>query len=412
MKDEGFNVNRQLRVFAFMKTLVPILIGIYLFFNPFPHTTTIKEICFYGALSMTLLLAINRDTDFSFRTPLSIPLGFYTFWALVSIFFAVNKGNSLHDYRAHLLKYMVFFFLLYNFFSTRKRLEILSKIIMISTTVASTAGLWYFYIKLETPFGRRFNNPFGEIHLNQIGILLVFAINLYLRHLRHSRHLWHGIVMTLLICPNVIATVMMQTRSAVFALFVTILVQFMDRKRTMAALLIGLTGIVALSPGKQRFFRTELNTVRLRQHLVSIQVIKDYPLTGIGFGLRPYGKTLDLKAYIQRLPEQLQDEKYLTIPHSMLMHIGVSVGVVGLFLFLWVIFVFIKICWANGLRSKDKFIRNWGRCILSAFLGFFVIGVFEPIFFHSGEVVLFTIFAMAAIVWRLNNACRITHMQV
>ena len=341
-----------------------------------------------------------------------MPLGFFALWALIGIFFAIDKGNSLHDYRSHLLRYVVFFFLLYNFFSSRKKLVVLSRIIMISTTAASIAGLWYFYIKLENTFATRFHSTFGEIHLNQTGILTVFATTLYLCHFRATHDLWRRLVIIVLVCPNVVATVLTQTRSAVLALFVTIFALFMDRKAVMAALVIALMAVVVVSPAGRRFSLDQINDDRLRQHLVSMEVIKDYPITGIGFGLKNYGDILDLKVYIERLPEQLQGKKYLAIPHSMLFNVAVRVGIVGLFFFLWVVFIVVKVCWASGLRGKDEFTESWGRCVLSAFLGFFVIGQFEPVFFHAGEVVLFTIFSMAAILWRLNNTYGKTRIEV
>jgi hypothetical protein len=76
---------------------------------------------------------------------------------------------------------------------------------------------------------------------------------------------------------------------------------------------------------------------------------------------------------------------------------------VGLALFLYVLFVFGKMCVKSIKKGKDYFIKSWGRCIVSAFVGFFIIGIFEPSFSHLQETVFFTLFSMITIVWRLDE---------
>ena len=51
-----FNIEKfvaDFEVSKFLEQSVPVLIGIFIFFNPFPHTTAIKEIGYY--LSVLIL---------------------------------------------------------------------------------------------------------------------------------------------------------------------------------------------------------------------------------------------------------------------------------------------------------------------------------------------------------------------
>ncbi|HYA15787.1 MAG TPA: hypothetical protein VEF33_15735, partial [Syntrophales bacterium] len=70
---------------------------IFIMRNPFPKTTAIEEITFYGAVLILLFLLIFKKTTFSLRTPLSIPFALFILWSFVSLFFALNKFNSIHD---------------------------------------------------------------------------------------------------------------------------------------------------------------------------------------------------------------------------------------------------------------------------------------------------------------------------
>ena len=111
------------------------LLGIFIFFDPFPHTTSIQEISFYLSVFLFVLGIVLKKIPFSFKSPLSLPFALFTLWAGLGLFFALDLENSLHDFYSHLLKYLMLYFMLINMFSTKKRLMWLSWIIIISATV-------------------------------------------------------------------------------------------------------------------------------------------------------------------------------------------------------------------------------------------------------------------------------------
>jgi O-antigen ligase len=161
---------------------------------------------------------------------------------------------------------------------------------------------------------------------------------------------------------------------------------------------------VAVTPLKNRFTRHNIShKFRIATNFITLEIVKDYPIIGTGFGMQAYGKGIDLDAYNERVPEKYRSKNVLADPHSILFSIAVRVGFIGLVLFLYIIFKFLKMCWESTKHGKDDFVKNWGLCIASAFIAFFVIGSFEPVFSHVPEVVLFTIFSMITILWRLNT---------
>ncbi len=85
------------KIFKGLNLGIPALMGLFIFLNPFPHTTAIKEICFYSSVVMILILACFRKLDFSFRSPLTIPFLLFALWAFIGLFFALDvvviKGN-------------------------------------------------------------------------------------------------------------------------------------------------------------------------------------------------------------------------------------------------------------------------------------------------------------------------------
>ena len=391
--------------FHFLNQSVPVLMGIFIFFNPFPHTTSIKETCFYLSVFIVLVLLLLKKIDVSYKTPLLLPFGLFVFWAFIGLFFALDKENSIHDFRSHLLRYIVLYYMLTNYFVSKKGIVTLSWVIVISTTLASVGGLWFHYVTMEHNLSTRFGSgpDFSEIPVNQIGILTIFAIILCLNHYRTSNSFWQKTGVLLLACPLVVTTFLTQARSSIVAMYLSILVSLVRNKKMLAGFLLVFPIVVSVTPAGKRFLFDITENIRLRQHLLTLEVVKDYPLTGIGFGMKRYDFIVDLNAYKKKLPEKYQRQEHMGIPHGMLMNIAVRVGIVGLVLFLWIIFVVFKMCWASMTHGKDEFVKNWGLCITASFVEFLVIGLFEPVFFHMGEVVLYTICAMATIVWRIKR---------
>jgi len=394
------------KLFESLNQSIPVLLGVFIFFNPFPHTTSIKEICFFLSVFIVLVLLLFKKTKFSLKTPLFLPFGLFVGWAFLGLFFALNKENSIHDFFSHLLKYIVLYYILINFFNSRKRLVALSWTIIISASIFSIGGLFYYYFILGNSLATRYAlGLFTAIPTNLIGIITVFAIILSLHHLYSEIHLYRRAILIICLFPLFAATFLTQTRSSLLALFLAVIISLFKNKRILVALLCAMLIVIAVTPIKNRIRSSNVNIItalRMEINHLTFEIVKDYPIIGTGFGMQTY-KRIDLSGYNERVPAKYRYKKIHNDPHNMLFSILVRVGFVGLALFLYIIFTFLRMCWKSTKYGKDDFIKNWGLCVTSAFIAFFVIGIFEPVFSHVHEVVLFTIFAMITILWRVNK---------
>ena len=138
----------------------------------------------------------------------------------------------------------------------------------------------------------------------------------------------------------------------------------------------------------------------------TLEIVKDYPVIGIGFGNETYGKKVDLEMYNNRVPKKYRQNhnSIIAAPHNMFLNILVRTGFGGLALFLFILFVFVRMCWRCVSYGEDDFVKTWTLCIVSAFLAFLIIGMFEQMFHHVTEVVLYTILSMGTILWNLNES--------
>ncbi len=387
----------------FLEQSVPVLIGIFIFFNPFPHTTAIKEICYYLSVLIVLVLILFKKKGFAFKTPLLLPVSLFVFWSFLSIFFAIDKENSIHDFYSHLLRYIILFFILTNFFNSKKRLVLLSRLIIISSSILIVGGLFYYYFILGKTLSSRFG-IFPQASVNITGVITVFAFVLTLNNLYNENNRYLKIVFVFILLTLLISLFLSHTRSSVIGLFLTVFIfPFNNKKWLFVYLSLFLVAII-ISPMKSQFNSINLNdriSIMNNINYTTYEIIKDYPVIGIGFGLQTYG-TLDLAKYHERLPPNYQRHGIIADPHNMVLDIAVRLGVVGLVLFFYIIFVFFKMCWDIIKYGENNFLKNWGRCLAAAFIAVSVIGLFQPIFSHMPEVVICTMFSMVTIVWRLN----------
>ena len=397
-----FNTDPQL--FSLSNDAIPILMGLFIFLNPFPHITTIKEICFYLSLLIVLVLIFFKKTAFSFKTPLSVPLLLFLSWALLTTFFALDKENSIHDIYSHLLKYLIFYYLMFNSFNSKERLLRLSWLIVISSSIFSLGALCHDYLILGNKLSTRFGLTFVQTPTNLIGVITLSAIILSLYLLLTETTLFQKIVLVSCLLPLSTVTFLTQTRSNVIALGAALILLFpINRKAMLVAL--GLVLLLTATTHPKARWRPNylLNNERIGTTYLIYEITKDYPITGIGFGMLTYGSKIDLDAYRQRIPSEYRPP-ILNIPHNIFLSIAVRVGPVGLVLFLYVLFVSVKMCLGIIRQAKDIFLRKWTFCALSLLVMFLIKGSFEPVLTHLTEVVFYTIFAMITILWRLNLA--------
>jgi len=388
-----------------LKSGIAILLGTLIFFNPFPHTTSVREICFYLPAAMMLILMILRKVTFSFRSPLWLPLILFTFWSIISTVFALDVENSIHDLYSHLIRHILFYVMMIYAFSSRRMVVRLSWIMVLSAAILSAGTIGYFYFLLGNSFSDRLIN-FDQLPCNRsslvAGVGMVFALFL----LFTSKMRWpRQALLALCVLALLVLMILTQTRGTLVALFVGLVLLFFRHVKVIAGFLIVMAIVVGTTPIKNRLFDMGTSHPRISTHYRSLEILKDYPVSGIGFGMQIYGRhpLLSPEKYMSRIPTEYRQYEFFSVPHNMLMSIAVRTGLFGFGLFLYLLAAFVYMCWKLIRNGKDRFTREWGLCTLSAFVLFCVAGLFEPVFNHGAETILFVLMAMGTILWRINE---------
>jgi putative inorganic carbon (HCO3(-)) transporter len=391
------------KLFDWENWAIPFLIGTYLFFNPFPHTTAIKEICFYLSLSILFFLVVFKKIDFSLKSPLSFSFGLFIFWSFIGLFFAINKENSIHDFYAHLLKYLALYYILINYFQTRKQLIFLTWIVILSVTLFSIGGMINFYVISGNYITERFG--FVEMSINYIGFATVFATILSLHQYLNETRAYLRCILIICLSAMTAATFLTQTRGAIFALILSAVVLFIKKRLFISSTMLCIMLIMfAMIPGLINHFNINhiLNNERLAAYHLYMKVIKDYPIIGTGFGMQILEDTNFLDAYNVKLSSKFKREVPVASPHNLFIDITLRLGLIGLLLYTYMIFSFFQTGWRTIKYGKDNFIKSWGLCSVASLLSVLVQGMFTNVSFGMQAIYFYTIFAMITILWHLN----------
>ena len=403
--------NNQGRIFEFLNQSIPFLIGIFIFFSPYPRYTTILEISFYGSVLILLILILSRKTTFSLQTPLTVPFLLFVLWCFIGLFFALNKENSINDFYAHLIKYLVIFYMLFNFFNTKEKLVILIWTIIISTAVFSAGIMIYYYLILGNDISRKLGLDMTEISSNLIGVSTLFAILLSIQQLTLEKIVYRKIILTICLCVTTVVMLATNARGTILAMIVSLLLLFPKNKKISLFLFLFITLMILVMPIKGRFSPDIIDQIRADDRLKIWycfgEIVKDYPITGIGFGMQTaYDKSL-VQKYNERVPIEYRATYIYEAPHNMLIDIAVRTGVIGLLLFLYIIFAFVHMGWKIIKYGQNEFIRDWGYCFIVTFVAIFIQGLLENTLHGPPAIILFTIWGMMTILWHLDTDANI-----
>lgn len=393
-------------------TCIYLLLTTFIFLNPFPRITAIKEIVFYTAVLLVIISIVKHKVKISFRSFLTSPFLFFTAWTMVGLFFSLDRTNSLHAFYSHLIKYILFYYILINYFKTKKHLYQLSVAIIVSATLFSVVSLIFFYGVNDFPLNTRFGITFKNCATNVMGFNTVFAMLLSLFMVQKTPD--PKLRIPFFACALILfaASVLTQSRGTILSIAASLPLVFIHKINVRTTILAFVLILLALIPLKNRLFELNLpensNNVRMAITLFSIEIIKDHPIFGTGFDTDTLKdkNLIDPEIYLPRISEPhrkiFKTQEYI-LPHSMLLSIAVRLGLVGLGLYLWILGTTAVILIKLIRHGRDKEIKTWARYILAAFIMFFIKGLVEPVSTHFCEVIFHTILGMATILWKINE---------
>jgi len=408
LKNEG-------AISKFLECSIPIMLGIFIFIIPFPHNTATQEFLFYLSAVILLLLIVRKQTHFSLTSPFTVPFMLFSLWVLFCIPFALDKGNSFHDFYAHLLKHLFIFYLLLNYFKSKRLFLILSWIIVISITIFAITGIIYFYFLNGGTLQTRFGFPEAGVDINHIGFLAVPAIFFIIMLLTTEKNLYKKLFLLVPLTLTTSVMVLSGTRGALLGLFIPLPFLFTKNRKIVILVIACILCIIMLTPFKNQLHiqalqdrvYQDVEAGRLPIWYTYAQSIKDHPVTGIGFGMQGYTFDFFYKNNL-KLPHKYQsivsqNPGLPWAPHNALIDLTARTGFVGLGLFFYCLYTFFHMGWLLYKNTRDIFIQHWNLCLMICCLSLLIQGMFADLMIGLQVIYLFIFSAMINILWQLQE---------
>jgi O-antigen ligase len=200
-------------------------------------------------------------------------------------------------------------------------------------------------------------------------------------------------------------------RSLMVTLPFVIVTLFWDKKKLLLAVMLIVIICLYLFSTQLRSFENQVSeTDRLTINYMSLLLIKERPITGIGFSMETpaNNKLIDHKALRAQVPQKLKNETVeYSSPHNMWLGLAVRLGLVGLLLFIFIVIQGAWMCVAGRKQHDNHELRLRGQLCLCLLVLFSVYGLFNEVFMHFLEALLCVLFATIALLYceaqKLNN---------
>jgi O-antigen ligase len=157
--------------------------------------------------------------------------------------------------------------------------------------------------------------------------------------------------------------------------------------------------LYSTSPWFQRLkLKPLMSNYRFVIYYTSFEIFKDYPIIGVGFGMKTFEKHM-WHQYNPKVPRKWQVKEPAQTPHSFFFSILVRLGIVGTAIFG---FILVKIFHMNMilLQYKKEEVRNWGAYLLVSFIGMLISGLFGSILHGAAAYNVYIVLAMITVVWQ------------
>lgn len=299
------------------------------------------------------------------RTPLDLPIIIFVIIGFISIFNSSFLKQSLTVTPGFIAGILFGYYLVFSNITDKKFLKKFVLVMVLGGTTTACIGIFQYLIWGTERTSATLANPNVLASYLAMMIPIVFSLLLY-----ESKKSKKKLLLTFSLITMVICLILTRSRAGWLALVGAMsFLLLIEKKKRLA---VGLTLIIIvvasiLIPSVNARLRTIFDLIVNKERIYgaksALQMIKDYPLTGIGVNTFYH-------VYPQyQLPEA---KEHLVHAHNIFLQIGAEIGLFGVVTLLWLLIRVFKIGWEILRKAKDDYLRALAIGLLASLIAFLI----------------------------------------
>lgn len=357
-----------------------------------------------------LYKALFKDVNPLTREPVDVPILIFALLILISTITSIDPSGSFRDLAIHLTA-MGFMLVVINSIKTKEDFNILITFLVIAATLVALYGLYQYKVgvDMEDKWVDVANNPdvktrvysvFGNPNILAEYLIMVIPISISLFWYSKKVHKKAIFLGTSLILMLALVLTLSRGGWIGFAFGILVFVILIE-KRLLLSIIPLVLGAVYFLP--QSILNRILsignlgdssNAYRLKIWDITLDIIRDNWLVGVGFGYIPFKSTFE--TYIRTMPAYHSHNTYLQITGEM--------GILGLIIFISFIFILYKYSIKRLIKGEDRYIRTMAGGVLAGLAALLGHGAVESVLYLPKIIITFwTLVALLLALMRISG---------
>lgn len=342
------------------------------------------------------------------KSHLDVSVIIFTIMIVVATALSTNVRGSARDLSVHLVS-IAFLFTMINSIKTKEDLNAILTTFVLSAGLVAAYGLFQYKtgIELDKAWVDKSVNPeitvrvysvFGNPNIlaEYLIIALPFAIALFWDSKRFLKKL------VFLGCTGVLMLSLVLTTSrggwVGFALGVVAFIILVDKRLLLGAIPVGIVAIFLMPPTiinrilSIGNLQESSNATRIKIWSITLDIIRDNWLTGVGFGYLPFKQTF--VQYIRTMN--------VFHAHNMYFETISEMGILGLIALVVMIFVLLKYS-VIAIKNSKGYLSTIGAGAVAALLSILCHGLFENVLYIPRIIMTFwVLIGFILVIYRLS----------
>lgn len=364
----------------------------------------------YGLAFVYFYQRIIKDKDKIKVSKLGLPIFVFAIVILISTISSNSFKGSLRDLAIH-LSGMALAFTLVNTVDSKEKLNKILTFLIASASLVSLYGLYQYVVgaEMDAAWVDVKNNPNVRVRVysvfmnpNVLAEYLIMIIPISVALFWYNTGLGKKTLFFLTTIINVLAMLLTLSRGGWlgFAMSALVYILLVDKRFLLLSIPAALAGIYLLP-------QTIINRIlsignvadssssyRVKIWKISLEIIRDNWLVGVGFGYIPFKNTFG--QYIRTMPTQHA--------HNTVLEILAEIGIIGFISFLFLLFVIFKYGIRFIRKSEDRYLRLMMAGTISGLAGVMTHGLVESVLYLPKIIITFWL--MIGLVLTIDNLIR------